>query len=100
VLGAGRRHAKGPELELRTSSRIASASSELAAFIQLALAPWGGTSLSSTRPECSSGTENVNRHAEDEKPRAAVFRYVPHAIPKDEWAPVADFTRESLIRRS
>ncbi|CCH73445.1 hypothetical protein BN11_2770003 [Nostocoides australiense Ben110] len=34
-LGAGRRHAKGPERQLRTSSRIASASSELAAFIHL-----------------------------------------------------------------
>jgi hypothetical protein len=53
--------------------------------------------MSSTRPECSSGTENVNRHAEDEEPRTAVFRYVPHAIPDDEWAPVADFTRESVL---
>ena len=53
--------------------------------------------MPSTRPECSSGTENVNRHAEDEEPRAAVFRYVPHAIPDDEWAPVADFTRESVL---
>ena len=50
--------------------------------------------MSSTRPECSSGTENVNRHADGEDPRAAVFNYVPYAIPKDEWAPVADFTRE------
>ena len=49
--------------------------------------------MSSTRPECSSGTENVNRHAEGEGPRAAVFNYVPYAIPDDEWAPVADFTR-------
>ena len=52
--------------------------------------------MSSTRPECSSGTENVNRHAEYEE-RAAVFNYVPYAIPKDEWAPVADFTRESVL---
>jgi len=56
--------------------------------------------MSSTRPECSSGTDKVNRHADDEGSRAAVVNYVPYAIPKDEWAPVADFTRESLIRRS
>ncbi len=53
--------------------------------------------MSSTRPECSSGTDHVNRHAELEDPRAAVFNYVPYAIPKDEWAPVADFTRESVL---
>ena len=52
--------------------------------------------MSSTRPECSSGTDHVNRHA-DEDPRAAVFNYVPFAIPKDEWAPVAGFTRESVL---
>ena len=40
--------------------------------------------MPSTRPECSSGTENVNRHAEDEEPRAAIFNYVPYEIPKDE----------------
>ena len=53
--------------------------------------------MSSTRPECSSGTETVKRHAEDEDPRAAVINYVPYAVPKDEWAPVADFTRESVL---
>ena len=53
--------------------------------------------MSSPRPECSSGTENVNRHADNEDPRAAVFNYVPYAIPDDEWAPVADFTRESVL---
>ncbi len=53
--------------------------------------------MSSTRPECSSGTDNVNRHADDEDSRAAVVNYVPYAIPKDEWAPVADFTRESVL---
>ncbi len=53
--------------------------------------------MSATRPECSSGTDHVNRHAEDEDPRAAVRNYVPYAIPKDEWAPVADFTRESVL---
>ena len=54
-------------LELGHSSRIASASSELAAFhFHLRKHPEGRTSMSSTRPECSSGTENVNRHADGE----------------------------------
>ncbi|MBK8755636.1 MAG: hypothetical protein IPM08_00410 [Actinomycetales bacterium] len=53
--------------------------------------------MPATRPECSSGTDHVNRHAEDEDPRAAVTNYTLYAIPKDEWAPVAGFTRESVL---
>lgn len=53
--------------------------------------------MSSASPECTSGTANVNRHAEDESPEAAVHRYRPNAIPRDEWAPVAGFTRESVL---
>lgn len=64
--------------------------------------------MSSTRPECTSETPSVNRHAEpdaDQQDAAdpgtveqsgadqAVQRYRPKAVPAQDWEPVAEFTR-------
>ncbi|MBD7980213.1 site-specific integrase [Oerskovia merdavium] len=49
--------------------------------------------MSTAPSECSSGTESVNRHAEELAHATNVVRgYRPNAIRPEHWAPVAQFT--------
>ena len=48
--------------------------------------------------ECSSGTSDVNRHADAAaKAEARVRRYTPNAIRPEDWALVAEFTRQVAL---